>query len=106
MIVARLRRDLAAKAAVWAKAEGLTLPAALPMAPAPPHVKADLSLPWPLAAAKSAKRNPLELAKSLAAALSEVLEVESALPGFLNQIVFLTRGNMPDRYVKRLMIPV
>jgi arginyl-tRNA synthetase len=90
MIVARLRRALAAKAADWAKAEGLTLPAALPLAPAPPHVKADLSLPWPLAVAKSAKRNPLDLAKSLAAALSEVPEVESAQPsppGFVNVVV-------------------
>jgi arginyl-tRNA synthetase len=90
MIVARLRRTLAAKAADWAKAEGLALPAALPMAPAPPHVKADLSLPWPLAVAKSAKRNPLELAKSLAAALSADPEIESATaspPGFVNVTV-------------------
>jgi arginyl-tRNA synthetase len=90
VIVARLRRALTAKASEWAKAEGLSLPAALPLAPAPPHVKADFSLPWPLAVAKSAKRNPLELAKSLAAALSEVPEVESALaspPGFVNVVV-------------------
>jgi arginyl-tRNA synthetase len=90
MIVARLRRALAAKAADWVKAEGLTLPSALPLAPAPPHVKADFSLPWPLAVAKAAKKNPLELAKSLAAALSALPEVESALaspPGFVNVIV-------------------
>jgi len=87
MIIARLRRTLAAKASDWAKAQGLTLPAALPVAPAPPHVKADLSLPWPLAVAKAAKRNPLELAKSLALALAEVPEVEAAEaspPGFVN----------------------
>ncbi|HEX7603530.1 MAG TPA: hypothetical protein VF316_18050, partial [Polyangiaceae bacterium] len=78
MIVARLRRALAAKAAAWAETEGLALPAALPLAPAPPHVKADLSLPWPLAVAKTAKRNPLDLAKSLADALSEVPEIKSA----------------------------
>jgi arginyl-tRNA synthetase len=87
MIVAHLRRALAAKASDWAKAQGLTLPATLPVAPAPPHVKADLSLPWPLAVAKTAKKNPLELAKSLAAALAEVSEVEAALaspPGFVN----------------------
>ena len=90
MIVARLRRTLAAKAADWAKAEGLALPASLPLAPAPPHVKADLALPWPLAVAKAAKRNPLELAKSLAVALAEVPEVESAQaspPGFVNVVV-------------------
>ncbi|MFI5362979.1 MAG: arginine--tRNA ligase [Elusimicrobiota bacterium] len=90
MIVARLRRAFAAKAAAWAKAEGLALPSALPLAPAPAHVKADLALPWPLAAAKAAKRNPLDLAKSLAAVLSEVPEVESATaapPGFVNVVV-------------------
>jgi arginyl-tRNA synthetase len=90
MIVARLRRSLAAKAADWAKAQGLTLPEVLPLAPAPAHVKADFSLPWPLAIAKSAKRNPVELAKSLAEALAAVPEVESALaspPGFVNVVL-------------------
>jgi len=87
MIVARLRRTLSAKAADWAKASGLTLPAALPVSPAPPHVKADLSLPWPLAVAKAAKKNPLELARSLGEALAGLPEVESAQaapPGFVN----------------------
>ncbi len=87
MIVARLRRTLSAKAADWAKASGLTLPDNLPVAPAPAHVKADLSLPWPLAVAKAAKKNPLDLAKSLAVALAELPEIESAVaspPGFVN----------------------
>ncbi|MFI5345416.1 MAG: arginine--tRNA ligase [Elusimicrobiota bacterium] len=90
MIVARLRRALTAKAADWAKSQGLKLPDALPIAPAPPHVKADLSLPWPLAVAKAAKRNPLDLAKSLAAVLAEIPEVEAAEaspPGFVNIVV-------------------
>lgn len=87
MIIARLRRTLTAKASDWAKAQGLTLPDGLPVAAPPAHVKADLSLPWPLAVAKAAKKNPLELAKSLAAALAELPEVESAVPsppGFVN----------------------
>jgi arginyl-tRNA synthetase len=53
-------------------------------------VKADICLPWPLAAAKAAKKNPLELAKSLAEHLSKVPEVESAQaapPGFVNIII-------------------
>lgn len=90
MIVAQLRRSLTAKASAWAKEQGLALPDALPVAPAPPHVKADFSLPWPLALAKKAKKNPLELAKSLAEALSSVPEVESAVPsppGFVNLVV-------------------
>lgn len=87
MIIARLRRTLTAKAADWAKAQGLQLPAVLPVAAAPAHVKADLSLPWPLAVAKAAKKNPVELAKSLAEALATLPEVESAVaspPGFVN----------------------
>ncbi len=87
MIVARLRRTLTAKAAAWAQASGLLLPNTLPLTPPPAHVKADLSLPWPLAVAKAAKKNPLELATSLAAALAELPEIESAVaapPGFVN----------------------
>lgn len=90
MILATLRRKLAAAAKDWASAQGLTLPDTLAMAAPPPHVKADLSLPWPLAAAKMAKKNPLELAKSLAEALAKVPEVESALPsppGFVNIVI-------------------
>ncbi|MDE2142346.1 MAG: arginine--tRNA ligase, partial [Elusimicrobia bacterium] len=90
MIIARLRSALVLKAGPWAQAQGLALPDALPIAPAPPHVKADFSLPWPLAMAKAAKRNPLELAKSLAAVLSEIPEIEAAEaspPGFVNIVV-------------------
>jgi len=90
VIIARARRSLAAKARAWAKAQGLSLPDALPVSAAPAHAKADLSLPWPLAAAKAAKKNPLELAKSLAEVLAEVPEVESAAaapPGFVNVVL-------------------
>jgi arginyl-tRNA synthetase len=87
MIIASLRKNLFAKAAAWAKAQGLELPANLPIAPTPPHLKgADISLPWAMAMAKQAKKNPLELAKSLAEVLA-VTEVESATaapPGFVN----------------------
>jgi len=81
---------LAAKAREWAASSRLSLPEVLAISPAPPHVKADLSLPWPLAAAKAAKRNPLELAKSLAEALAALPEIESAAPappGFVNLVV-------------------
>jgi len=87
MIVARLRRILAAKAKSWAASSGVNLPENLPVSAPPPHVQADLSLPWPLAAAKASKRNPLELAKSLAETLATLPEVESAQPappGFVN----------------------
>ncbi|MBI4371236.1 MAG: arginine--tRNA ligase [Elusimicrobia bacterium] len=90
MIVARLRRQLAAKARAWAAAEGVALPEALAVCAPPAHVKADVSLPWPLAVARTAKRNPLDLAKSLAVALSELPDVASASaapPGFVNVAV-------------------
>jgi arginyl-tRNA synthetase len=87
VILSSLRRSLVAKAQEWSKRSGVPLPAALPMNPPPAHIKADISLPWPLAAAKAAKRNPLEVAKELAEAFSSIAEVESAQavpPGFVN----------------------
>ena len=90
MIIAALRKKLAHEARKWAETTGVPLPESLPVNAPPAHVKADLSLPWPLAAAKAAKRNPIELAKSLAEALSKVPEVESASPappGFVNIVL-------------------
>lgn len=87
MILASLRRSLLAKADAWSKEAGVPLPAALPVNPPPPHIKADVSLPWPLAAAKGAKKNPLEVAKAMAAAFATIPEIESAdavPPGFVN----------------------
>lgn len=87
MIIAALRKKLAHEARKWAETAGVPLPENLPLNAPPPHVKADLSLPWPLAAAKAAKKNPVELAKSLAEHLAKVHEVESAQaapPGFVN----------------------
>lgn len=87
MIIAALRKKLAHEARKWAEGAGVPLPENLPLSAPPAHVKADLSLPWPLAAAKAAKKNPVELAKSLAEHLSKVHEVESAQaapPGFVN----------------------
>ena len=90
MIVAALRKKLAYEARKWATTAGVSLPENLAVNAPPAHVKADLSLPWPLAAAKAAKKNPIELAKSLAEHLSRVAEVESASaapPGFVNIVL-------------------
>ena len=87
MILSALEKSLAARAAAWAKKAGVPLPASLAVAAPPAHVAADLSLPWPLAIAKAAKRNPLETAKELAAAFSDIPEVQTAAaspPGFVN----------------------
>ncbi len=90
MIVAALRKKLAHEARKWALTAGVSLPEQLAVNAPPAHVKADLSLPWPLAAAKAAKKNPIELAKSLAEHLARVPEVESAAaapPGFVNIVL-------------------
>jgi arginyl-tRNA synthetase len=90
VIIAALRKKLAYEARKWAEMSGVSLPENLAVNAPPAHVKADLCLPWPLAAAKAAKRNPLELAKSLAEHLSKVPEVESAVsapPGFVNIMI-------------------
>ena len=99
MIIASVRKKLVVEARRWAEAQGVPLPELLAVGAPPPHVKADLSLPWPLAAAKAAKKNPLELAKSLAEALSGLPEIESAVaapPGFVNIQLRLTTlcGNL------------
>jgi len=87
VIVAALRKKLAHEARKWALTAGVSLPEQLAVNAPPAHVKADLSLPWPLAAAKAAKKNPIELAKSLAEHLARVPEIENAAaapPGFVN----------------------
>lgn len=99
MIIAAVGKKLVAAAKAWADSQALALPATLAVNAPPAHVKADLSLPWPLAAAKMAKKNPLEVAKSMAEALSKVPEVESALPsppGFVNVVLKQTAlcGNL------------
>ncbi|MEK7389581.1 MAG: arginine--tRNA ligase [Elusimicrobiota bacterium] len=99
MIIATLRNKLSTAARQWARAQDLPLPANLPLCAPPAHVKSDISLPWPLAAAKAAKKNPLDLAKSLSEALAKVSEVENAVsapPGFVNIVLKQTAlcGNL------------
>ena len=87
MVLATLRRSLLSKARNWAKAPGVTLPDNLPINPAPAHINADISLPWALSLAKTAKRPPLDIAKELASVFSEIhefSEVGFSPPGFVN----------------------
>lgn len=87
MILSALRKSLLEKARAWAKAEGLPLPENLTLGAPPAHVAADISLPWPMAVAKAARKNPLEIARSLAKSFEGVLEIESVYacaPGFVN----------------------
>jgi len=87
MILAALKKSLAARARDWARSAGVALPADLPLAAPPPHLKADLSLPWPLALSRAARRPPLQLAQALADACARLPEIEAAEPappGFVN----------------------
>jgi len=87
MILQDLKRAAAAAAGTWAKSQGLAEPADLAFNPAPPHVRADLSMAWPLQAGKLLKRKPLDVASDLAKALTGLPGVEppaAAPPGFVN----------------------
>lgn len=87
MLLGRLRSALAARLA--SALPGVPVPDAgsLVINPAPAHVQADLSLPFPMQTAKLLKRKPLDLAAELATALKDIPELESVQPsppGFLN----------------------
>lgn len=87
MILASLKKTLRQRAAAWARTHGLPLAQNLPLSPAPPHVAADISLPWCMGLAKAARANPLELAKSLGGALEGIPELDMVCatpPGFVN----------------------
>jgi len=87
VILERVKKDASARIKAWAASRGLQQPPAAVFAPAPAHVAADVSVPWPLGAAKLLKRKPLELAGELAAELGAVAGVdkaEPAPPGFVN----------------------
>jgi arginyl-tRNA synthetase len=50
----------------------------------PPHIKADLSLAWPIAAAKVLKKPPLQIAGEFKAALAGKYDAQIMPPGFVN----------------------
>jgi len=50
----------------------------------PPHIKADISLAWPIAAAKLLKKKPLQIAEEFKTALAGKYDAEVLPPGFLN----------------------
>ncbi len=54
------------------------------LAAPPPHIKADVSIAWPIAGAKLLKKPPLKIAGELAAALGAEFGAESVPPGFVN----------------------
>ncbi|MBI4347469.1 MAG: arginine--tRNA ligase [Elusimicrobia bacterium] len=87
MIVERIKKDASKRIEDWAAEQGLGAPPAPSFAPPPAHVAADLSVPWPLGAAKLLKRKPLEIAGELSGALGGVPGIEKAEPappGFVN----------------------
>jgi arginyl-tRNA synthetase len=86
-MIHNLQRTLAKKTSAWAQAQALSLPAELTLSPSPAHIAADISVSLPLAMAKANKKNPMELAKSLALVFSGtpgVKSAEASSPGFVN----------------------
>ncbi|MFA5137812.1 MAG: arginine--tRNA ligase [Elusimicrobiota bacterium] len=87
MILERLRNEADERLAGWARSQGWTDPAPAVLLPPPPHIQADVSLPWPMSAAKALRRKPLDVARETAQALAglEILEkAEPIPPGFVN----------------------
>ena len=54
------------------------------LAAPPPHIDADASIAWPIAAAKLLRKAPLKIAEELAAALSADCTAKAVPPGFVN----------------------
>ncbi len=50
----------------------------------PPHIKADLSLAWPISAAKLLKKKPQQIAEELKQSLAVSCDAQVLPPGFLN----------------------
>jgi arginyl-tRNA synthetase len=94
MILHRLRQALQEDLALWAREQGISGHIPLVFNPPPPHVEADISLPYPMQAAKVLKRKPLDVAAEIAVKLKALqlrdlkialLEsAEAAAPGFIN----------------------
>jgi len=93
LIVELLNSAVASRLAKLAEERGLSEPPPVVSAPPPKHLPgADISFPWPLAAAKKLKIKPLELAEACAQAVNESVfqplgsdsKAKAAPPGFLN----------------------
>jgi len=82
MTLSRLEAGLKSRArAAFSLEEGAM--AGFHLASPPPHISADVSIAWPIAAAKLLKKSPLKIAEELAAALAPE-EAQVVPPGFVN----------------------
>ncbi|HNW43126.1 MAG TPA: arginine--tRNA ligase [Elusimicrobiales bacterium] len=54
------------------------------LAAPPPHIDADVSIAWPISAAKLLRKAPLKIAEELAAALAADCSAQAVPPGFVN----------------------
>lgn len=100
----QLKKEIDLKLSSAPVFEGAQLPGA-ELSPAPEHTGADLSLNWAMAAAKTLRKNPMEIAKQAAVLLREVNGIEdasAAAPGFINiklEETFITAA-AKDRRIK------
>lgn len=87
MILEQFEQQAARALRAWAAVLDWDAAARVVLAQPPGHVQADISLPWPMAAAKALKRKPLDVAaevRALVATVPGVESVEPSPPGFLN----------------------
>ncbi|MBI5201592.1 MAG: arginine--tRNA ligase [Elusimicrobia bacterium] len=106
MIVERVKKDASEKVRAWALEKGIAEPPIPTYSACPAHVPADLSVPWPMPAAKILKRKPLEIAGELAAVLQSVPGIEKAEPappGFVN--LRLSQGALVDNLKTAVAAP-
>jgi len=83
MKLSKLEADLKGRVGAVFSLDGKDL-AGFALAAPPPHIKADLSIAWPIAGAKLLKKPPLKIAQELAAALAPEFDAQVIAPGFVN----------------------
>ena len=83
MKLSALEADLKSRAkSAFALEDGAM--AGFTLAAPPPHIKADISIAWPIAGAKLLRKPPLKIAEELAAALGAGIGASTVPPGFVN----------------------
>lgn len=91
MKISALEADLKSRAKAAFSLDDAAL-SGFALAAPPPHIKADASIAWPIAAARLLKKAPLKIAEDLKAALGAELDPQAVPPGFVN--IRLSNGQL------------